>query len=47
MRLETKKLLEDIRQAANDIRVFVGDSDFARYVESSLLRSASAKSSPC
>lgn len=33
MRLETRKLLEDIRQAATQVRAFVGDSDFAMYAD--------------
>jgi len=40
MRLEAKKLLEDIRHATSEIRLFVGDSDFAQYSADSLLRSA-------
>lgn len=39
MRLEVKKLLEDIRRGASEIHLFVGDSDFSRYAGDSLLRS--------
>ena len=40
MRLESKKLLEDIRLAAREIARFVGDSTFEAYADDSLLRSA-------
>jgi uncharacterized protein with HEPN domain len=40
MRLETKKLLTDIKHAVSEIRAFVGDSDFERYSQNSLVRSA-------
>ncbi len=40
MRLEIKKLLEDIRLATSEIRLFVGDSDFSEYANNSLVRSA-------
>ncbi|MEQ8766416.1 MAG: DUF86 domain-containing protein [Planctomycetota bacterium] len=40
MRLESKKHLEDVRQAIDKIRAFVGQHDFDAYCESDLLRSA-------
>jgi len=40
MRLESRKLLEDIRHAVCEIQRFVGDAAFEAYAASSLIRSA-------
>lgn len=43
MRLEAKKLLEDIRQAAANIKAFVSGKSFDNYTADLMLRSAAER----